>query len=236
VAQTWARLGLGLVHATLHAVVVTLITCLVVRAVAPAVEGELLSSVLSLGGAAAASALASGTLIGLYLSLCLGLFGIHWGHFSSLAVQGYKSFCACASMATGAPCPPGGSHACASKPRAQLVRAQAPADATARAAPYRAADRHSLTGGSQGADLNPAPSPPPRPSCAAAANAPLPSAARPHCRRSGCRKALSRSRDPMGDAERRRRFQPRLEHVRIVGAGCVRAASGSVRANVRIAA
>jgi hypothetical protein len=89
IEKPWKRLLVGGTHALLHAVLVTLITCLVVRTMAPSGLGEI---ILSLVVAAAASALASGTLIGLYLWLCLSLFGIHWGHFSSLAVQGYKCF------------------------------------------------------------------------------------------------------------------------------------------------
>ena len=89
IEKWWKRLLVGGIHALLHAVLVTLITCIVVRAMAPVGLGEI---ILSLVSAAVASALASGTLIGLYLWFWLSLFGIHWGHFSSLAVQGYKCF------------------------------------------------------------------------------------------------------------------------------------------------
>ncbi|HYJ53901.1 MAG TPA: hypothetical protein VEW04_12105, partial [Allosphingosinicella sp.] len=76
-------------HALVHAALVTLITCLVVRAMAPT---DLIGTILALAAAAIASAFASATVIGLYLWFCLSVFGIHWGHFSSLAIQGYKSF------------------------------------------------------------------------------------------------------------------------------------------------
>lgn len=94
IEQSWKRLIVGGAHALTHAVLVTVTTCLVVRAMvpAPAAEAGLIPIILSLVTAATASALLSATVIGLYLWLCLSLFGIHWGHFSSLAVQGYKSF------------------------------------------------------------------------------------------------------------------------------------------------
>jgi hypothetical protein len=88
------RLAVGGSHALLHAVLVTLITCMVARAMPPApidVPGWLWL-LLTVSVAAGSSAVISGTLIGLYLWFCVSVFGIHWGHFSSLAVQDYKSF------------------------------------------------------------------------------------------------------------------------------------------------
>lgn len=91
VEKTGWRLLVGGVHALLHAATVTVTTCLVVPAVAAAIPGTT-GIVASLAAAAIASAFASATLIGLYLWFCLSVFHIHWGHFSSLAIQGYKSF------------------------------------------------------------------------------------------------------------------------------------------------
>jgi hypothetical protein len=85
------RLLLGGVHALLHAALVTLTTCLVVPAIAPMIPG-IGGVIAALAAAAAASALVSSTLIGLYLWVCVSMFHIHWGHFSSLAIQGYKCF------------------------------------------------------------------------------------------------------------------------------------------------
>jgi len=89
IEKPWKRLLVGGGHALVHAALVTLITCLVVRAMAPT---DLIGTILALAAAAIASAFASATVIGLYLWFCLSVFGIHWGHFSSLAIQGYKSF------------------------------------------------------------------------------------------------------------------------------------------------
>jgi len=94
IEKTWKRLLVGGGHALVHAALVTLVTCLVVRAMAPAPPAEpgLMLTIASLAAAASASALVSATVIGLYLSFCLSVFGVHWGHFSSLAIQGYKCF------------------------------------------------------------------------------------------------------------------------------------------------
>ena len=89
--NAWRRLLVGGLHALVHAVVVTVITCLTVRAMVPA-SPDVIGIIVSLATAAIFSALASGTVIGLYLWLCLTIWGAHWGHFSSLAIQGYKSF------------------------------------------------------------------------------------------------------------------------------------------------
>lgn len=89
IEKPWKRVLVGGGHALVHAALVTLITCVVVRAMAPA---DLFWIIVSLALAAVVSALVSATVIGLYLWFCLSVFGIHWGHFSSLAVQGYKSF------------------------------------------------------------------------------------------------------------------------------------------------
>ena len=91
--KTGLRLLLGGVHAALHAVLVTLITCLVIQAFPASFFGHgFLMNLLLLLPPAILSALASATLVGLYLWFCLAVFGLHWGHFSSLAIQGYKSF------------------------------------------------------------------------------------------------------------------------------------------------
>jgi hypothetical protein len=86
------RLLIGAVLALVQARLVTLATCVVVRLLAPQLTGAFLQSFVCLGAAATVSAIASATLIGLYLSVALSWFKIHWGHFSSLAVEGYKSF------------------------------------------------------------------------------------------------------------------------------------------------
>jgi hypothetical protein len=92
--KKWRRALIGAGHALLHAVLVTLVTCAIIRWMTPAPPA--LSNIpwiaLTLFVAALASAFASATLIGLYLWFCLSVFGIHWGHYSSLAIQGYKSF------------------------------------------------------------------------------------------------------------------------------------------------
>jgi hypothetical protein len=92
VKRGWLRNSVGAIHAAIHAVAVTLVTCAVIQAVAPAVAPGLGRDALSLAAAAVASALASSTVIGLYLGACVLFFGIHWGHFSSLAIEGYKCF------------------------------------------------------------------------------------------------------------------------------------------------
>ena len=94
VDKKWLRLLVGIVHASLQAAVVTLVTCAAIQWIAPAPPGiaDLATIILSLIAAALLSALASATLIGLYLWFCLSALGLHWAHFSSLAVQGYKSF------------------------------------------------------------------------------------------------------------------------------------------------
>jgi hypothetical protein len=93
IEKTWKRILIGGSHALLHAALVTLTTCLVVREMVPETpEPSLLLAVGSLAAAAVVSATVSATVIGLYLWFCLSVFGIHWGHYSSLAIQGYKSF------------------------------------------------------------------------------------------------------------------------------------------------
>ena len=49
-------------------------------------------TILCLVVAALAAAVTTGTLLGLYLWVCLNAWGRHWGHFSALAVENYKSF------------------------------------------------------------------------------------------------------------------------------------------------
>ena len=94
IEKAWKRVLVGGGHALVHAVLVTLVTCAVMLAMVPAppVEVGLGTVIASMVLSAIASAVLSATVIGLYLSFCLWVFGIHWGHFSSLAVQGYKSF------------------------------------------------------------------------------------------------------------------------------------------------
>lgn len=94
IEKPWWRILIGGFHALLHAAFVTLVTCIVIRGLTPApptVPG-LMMIFFSMAAAAIASALVSATVIGLYLWACLSIFGIHWGHFSSLAIQGYKCF------------------------------------------------------------------------------------------------------------------------------------------------
>jgi hypothetical protein len=115
----WRRILLGIGHAGLQAILISIVTCLVVQLLAQAWPGmvEAAGQAARPSGAAAASggwtmatacglglkllalaiaslvsALAAATLIGLYLWACLALWGIHWGHFSALAVEDYKSF------------------------------------------------------------------------------------------------------------------------------------------------
>lgn len=94
IEKTGKRILVGGAHALVHAALVTLVTCAVMRAMIPAppAEAGLGPVIASMAAAAVASAILSATVIGLYLSFSLWVFGIHWGHFSSLAIQGYKSF------------------------------------------------------------------------------------------------------------------------------------------------
>lgn len=118
-AKGWRRLLLGIGHAALQAALVSFVTCLVIQllagawpamveaagqaarpsAAAAASGGWSLATacglglkLLALAIASLVSAFAAATLIGLYLWACLALWGLHWGHFSALAVEDYKSF------------------------------------------------------------------------------------------------------------------------------------------------
>ncbi|MFL6863888.1 MAG: hypothetical protein ACJ8DZ_12915 [Allosphingosinicella sp.] len=92
IANSAGRWLAGLAHAAVQAAVVTLVTCFVVLQLAPHIHSGIWRDILCLAAAAAASALASATVIGLYLWLFLSVFKLHWGHFSSLAIEGYKCF------------------------------------------------------------------------------------------------------------------------------------------------
>ncbi|MBV9930842.1 MAG: hypothetical protein JO013_07840, partial [Alphaproteobacteria bacterium] len=92
VAKGWVRTLVGAAHAAVQAAVVTLITCLATLGLAAHIAPGFWRDLVCLGVGAIASAGVSATVIGLYLWLCLSAFKIHWGHFSSLAVQDYKCF------------------------------------------------------------------------------------------------------------------------------------------------
>jgi hypothetical protein len=87
----WRRALLGTVHWALQALVIVASGWTVAQAPLATWAGDFILPVWLLG-TAALSALASATLTGLYLWFCLSAFGIHWGHFSSLTVEDYKSF------------------------------------------------------------------------------------------------------------------------------------------------
>ena len=78
-------------HSVLQAALVSLVAVMVFYWLAMPGTGMLVGIGLMLL-AAIASSIVSSTLVGLYLWSVLAWFGIHWGHFSSLKVQGYKSF------------------------------------------------------------------------------------------------------------------------------------------------
>ncbi|MGZ8997822.1 MAG: hypothetical protein ACXW2T_03095, partial [Allosphingosinicella sp.] len=88
---TVRRVLVGGAHALLQAVTVTLVTCLLIRWVGSP-DGHPLEMAAALVAASIGAALASSTLMGLYLWFCISVWGAHWGHFSALAVEDYKSF------------------------------------------------------------------------------------------------------------------------------------------------
>jgi hypothetical protein len=90
-AEGAARVVMGTAHALIQAIAASLVACLVLRALLPLLPGTA-GTILSFVAAALAAAVATGTLMGVYLWLCLNAWGRHWGHFSALAVEHYKSF------------------------------------------------------------------------------------------------------------------------------------------------
>ncbi len=90
-AKGLKKAAIAIVHSALQAALVTLVVVAVIHwLAAPGIGLTCVIGLLAL--AATAAGFASATLIGLYLWAMLAWFGIHRGHFSSLKVQGYKSF------------------------------------------------------------------------------------------------------------------------------------------------
>ena len=90
-ARGIARVALSTAHSIIQAIAASLTTCLVHRAVEPYFAGPFGAIACIVAGSIAA-ALTTGTLLGIYLWVCLSAWGKHWGHFSALAVEHYKSF------------------------------------------------------------------------------------------------------------------------------------------------
>lgn len=90
-AKGLTRFAIGIVHALLQAAAVTLTAVALLHCLGSTDCGWLCALGLR-SLAALASALVSATIIGLYLWTMLAWLGKHWGHFSSLRVQDYKSF------------------------------------------------------------------------------------------------------------------------------------------------
>jgi Calcineurin-like phosphoesterase len=90
-ADGLARIAMGSVHALVQAIAASLVACVVLRMMVPLLPGTL-GTMICFAAAALVAAVATGTLMGFYLWLCLDAWGRHWGHFSALAVENYKSF------------------------------------------------------------------------------------------------------------------------------------------------
>jgi len=90
-ARGAARIALGSGHAVIQAIAASLVTCVVLRTMVPPLAGPL-GTILRFVAAALAAGVTTGTLLGVYLWVCLNAWGRHWGHFSALAVENYKSF------------------------------------------------------------------------------------------------------------------------------------------------
>jgi hypothetical protein len=90
-ARGAARIALGGSHAVIQAIAASFVTCAVLRLLAVPLETPV-RTFFCFAVAALVAALTTGTLLGIYLWLCLNALGRHWGHFSALAVENYKSF------------------------------------------------------------------------------------------------------------------------------------------------
>jgi ABC-type Co2+ transport system permease subunit len=82
---------LGGSHAVIQAIAASFVTCAVLRLLAVPLETPV-RTFFCFVVAALVAALTTSTLLGIYLWLCLNALGRHWGHFSALAVENYKSF------------------------------------------------------------------------------------------------------------------------------------------------
>lgn len=84
---SWRRLAVGVFHGALHAAILALSACVLARWLPALPAAGFVVAVGSIAG------MLSATTLGIYLLICVNLFGKHWNEaFSALRIEDYKCF------------------------------------------------------------------------------------------------------------------------------------------------